>query len=236
MFYKILNKYLNHHGFQYQVGLNVDTRPFNPQGKCQPGGLYFTDLDNVAKFIEYGCHVAEISLPEGEEIYKDPEGDKQKAHQIIINKYYPIKQLSAWQDPTFCLKAVQQNGMSLEFVAQQTEELCLLAVQQQGLALMHVNRQTEKICLAAIRQNPMALMFVRIQTDTICEETIKNDPLALVFIKHQTEHLCLLAVKQNGLALKYVHCQSIEVQKAAIKQNPKAAMYVKSILSKPTLF
>ena len=40
-FYKILREDLTHHGFSYQPGLNVETKPFEPCTRCF-GGLYFS--------------------------------------------------------------------------------------------------------------------------------------------------------------------------------------------------
>ena len=46
IYYKITNASENHHGFQYQDGLNELQEEFNdnPDDHCCAGGLYFTDL------------------------------------------------------------------------------------------------------------------------------------------------------------------------------------------------
>lgn len=49
---------------------------------------------------------------------------------------------------------VQQNGLALQYVENQTPEICLAAVRKNGRALQHVKNQTPEICLAAVRQNP----------------------------------------------------------------------------------
>ena len=49
-----------------------------------------------------------------------------------------------------CLKAVNQSGLALQFVKDQTEEICLAAVKEETLALQYVKDQTPEICLAAI--------------------------------------------------------------------------------------
>ncbi len=51
-----------------------------------------------------------------------------------------------FSDPVFCKLAVQQNGLALEFVEEQTEEICKLAVQQNWRALEFVKEQNEELC------------------------------------------------------------------------------------------
>jgi hypothetical protein len=80
------------------------------------------------------------------------------------------------------LAAVKQNGDSLQYVREQTEDICLAAVKQNGDSLRYVREQTEDICLAAVKQNGYSLRYVR----------------------EQTEDICLAAVKQNGDSLQYV--------------------------------
>jgi hypothetical protein len=38
---KVLNLSENHHGLQYQDGLNVDPIPFVKGGSCVPGDLFY---------------------------------------------------------------------------------------------------------------------------------------------------------------------------------------------------
>jgi len=85
-FYKILNEEEKHYGMQYKDGLNTDVLTFNPSGSCEPGGIYFTDAEHVFEFCSYGPWVREVTLPDGEEIYKDPGGNKYKAHRVILGK------------------------------------------------------------------------------------------------------------------------------------------------------
>jgi hypothetical protein len=50
-YYKLLRHDLKHYDFTYTEGLNVLKQPFNPDLKCSEGGLYFSDLDNIFKWI-----------------------------------------------------------------------------------------------------------------------------------------------------------------------------------------
>ena len=49
--YRITNPKENHRGFQYKTGLNIDTLRFNPDGECNPGGLYFFDQTQLKQYI-----------------------------------------------------------------------------------------------------------------------------------------------------------------------------------------
>jgi hypothetical protein len=64
-FFKVLNENENHNGFQYSVGLNVLKEEFNnnPNEECVPGGFYYTTLDNIHSFFEYGNHIREVFIP-----------------------------------------------------------------------------------------------------------------------------------------------------------------------------
>ena len=178
-YHKILNETLTHHGFRFKEGLNVDTVPFNPEGKCRAGGLYFTDKNNIHEFISYGTLMADVTLPSNAHVYQ--EVNKWKADQIILSNIRTIP-LEIY------VKAIQRSGCFLRYVprAFRTPELCLKAVKQDGYALKHVPRtlRTPELCLKAVSRCGCSVEFV---------------PPAL-----QTPELCLVAVKQNGRALKHL--------------------------------
>jgi len=55
---------------------------------------------------------------------------------------------------------VQQNGLNLRYIVDQTDELCLMAVRKDGLALQYVRNQTTAICETAVNQNIDAVMYI----------------------------------------------------------------------------
>ena len=72
-YYKLTNKEENHNGFQYQDGMNEDHLPFNETGSCCPGGLYFSDSENILQFLDSGMYwIREVS-PDTENMVKDPD-------------------------------------------------------------------------------------------------------------------------------------------------------------------
>jgi len=85
-FYKITNREENHNNLQYKTGLNIDTLPWNPNGDCEEGGIYFSREDIFA-FVNYGSWVREVTIPEGTEVYENPGSPKKwKAHKVILGE------------------------------------------------------------------------------------------------------------------------------------------------------
>lgn len=147
MYCKLLNEKMNHYGFQYKLGLNIDTEEFNPSDSCKKGGLYFTTKEHLHKFFYCGIYVAEIEIPSDARVYADPSSDKWKADKLIITKIIPVEEY----DPSFYLKAVRYNGHAIDYVKEQTLELCIEAVKQNGYALQSIKNQFRPICLEAIK-------------------------------------------------------------------------------------
>jgi hypothetical protein len=94
-YYKVMNDAENHHGFQYQNGLNVLTEEFNddPNDSCGPGGLYFTNKENLYRFLEYGSNIRRVSLPVGDpelKVVQDWNGYKWRANKLILEEKYSL--------------------------------------------------------------------------------------------------------------------------------------------------
>jgi hypothetical protein len=160
-YYKIVSHDYIHHGFTYKLGLNIDSIKFNPADTCKPGGLYFTDFDNLGTYYKHGDLIAFIKIPSDAQVYKDPYGTKWKADRFIIEKFESIDPY--WNIYNFCVKAVKKNGNALKYVKDQTPDLCLEAVKHNGRALKYVKDQTHEICLEAVKRNGHALRYVKTQ-------------------------------------------------------------------------
>ena len=171
-FYKILKEDLVHNRYKFIDGLNIDPIPFNPKGSCSAGGFYFTEYDKIAHWLTYTknlTYIAEITIPDDAQVYI--EENKFKTDKFILNlkDMTTIKDHKCWYDADFCKLAVQQDGLALEFVNNQTPELCELAVRQNGLALQFVVNQSSELCELAVQQNGYALYHVINRNDNICE-------------------------------------------------------------------
>ncbi len=113
---KITNDKENHHGFQYQDGLNVLPEDqekgagFKMNGSCVDGGFYFTDIANIAEFFLYGTNLRVVELPLSDPDFKCvPDGkNKWRANKIIFGKKYDLKKASTF-------KFLVANGMPIAY-------------------------------------------------------------------------------------------------------------------------
>lgn len=86
LFVKRMNVDMKHNGFQYQIGLNTDTVPFNPNGHCDGGGLYFTTIDHIYNWSGYNGPVRLVEIPDDAKVYCQLNDTKWKADKIIIGE------------------------------------------------------------------------------------------------------------------------------------------------------
>ena len=95
MYYKVLNKEMNHNGYQYKLDEKNDLdKEFDKSSKiCSDGGLYFTDLENIYKFFRFGDNIVEVEIPEydskGNEVKMVKDGNKWRSSCIIVKS--PMK-------------------------------------------------------------------------------------------------------------------------------------------------
>ena len=131
------------------------------------------------------------------------------------------------QTEEICLEAVKETSRAFKYVKNKTKIICLEAVKKNGLLLDFVENQDKEICLEAVRKNGMTLQFINNQTEEICLEAVKETSRAFKYVKHKTKIICLEAVKKNGLLLDFVENQDEEICLDAIRKNPFALIYVK---------
>jgi len=64
------------------------------------------------------------------------------------------EEFKKWSTEAVCLKAVEQNGYSLQYVKDQTEAVCLKAVVQDGDSLQYVKDQAifEKLLVKIVKE------------------------------------------------------------------------------------
>ena len=93
VYVKVTNERENHNGYQYQDGLNILDKPFEAQGSCAPGGLYFTTIENIHKFYNYGINIRIVKMPINHpdfKVVRDPSGDKWRANMILFEEKYSL--------------------------------------------------------------------------------------------------------------------------------------------------
>lgn len=92
VYFKVTNELENHNGYQYRDGLNELDGEFNSEGSCVPGGLYFTNADNIKKFFNYGCYIRIVRIPTDAQMIQDPDKNlvKFRADKIVLGDRYDI--------------------------------------------------------------------------------------------------------------------------------------------------
>ena len=96
-YYKVINENRKHFGLTYVPGLNKDILPFQKDGSCVPGGIYFTTLEHIFKFTNYGDDIYLVDFP-----YHDPnfqwakDEDKYRANMIILVEKYSLSELETY--------------------------------------------------------------------------------------------------------------------------------------------
>jgi hypothetical protein len=143
--------------------------------------------------------------------------------EAIKQKYYTIYGIKniKFQTNELCELAVENDGMSLEFVINQTEKICEKAVKQNGLALQFVKNKNYKLCFDAVTQNSKSLKYVDfndenydlyfenykniknknevIEICSICLSNDKNKYCEITECKHSFHIKCLIQwVKENN--------------------------------------
>ena len=91
IYFKITNRKENHHGFQYKDGLVSDIHPFNPSGCCSGGGLYFTTLEKLHMFEQFGTNIRPIVVPSGVPIYNEVCTSGSRQHASCPKFHYKSK-------------------------------------------------------------------------------------------------------------------------------------------------
>ena len=92
-YFKITNATETHNGFCYKDGLNILDKEFEEQGSCVPGGLYFTTIDHIKDFYDYGINLRKINLPLEYPWFRmvpDPSGNKYRANALFFEEKYSL--------------------------------------------------------------------------------------------------------------------------------------------------
>ena len=119
-YYKITNAQECHNHFQYVDGLNILKEPFQPEGSCVAGGFYFSDKENIHKFLVFGCTLREITIPDDAQMVKDQGNDKWRVDRIIFGDKYELFNIETLKKFPFLCKgtyltewAVENNNLEM---------------------------------------------------------------------------------------------------------------------------
>lgn len=82
--YKLTNSSEIHNDFQYKTGLNIDTVWFNPYGSCSPGGIYITEEENIACWVDGMVYYRKVTIPDNAKVYI--ENNSLKVDKVILSE------------------------------------------------------------------------------------------------------------------------------------------------------
>jgi len=213
-FYKLTNKEELHFGLEYHSGKIVDPLPFDPNGECSKGGMYFFEQSQLLYFPLYvNCEwwIREVILLPESRVYK--EEDKYKTDIFFLKERKRFDgDLSDYITKSMCLKAIKKCGNDLELVPIHliTKEMCLESIKYNVQNLKHVPDEfkTREMCLERIEKGGGALQFIpsRLMSEEICSIAINIWVYDLEFVpkKLKTKKMCIEAFKQSHYLVRFV--------------------------------
>ena len=149
----------------------------------------------------------------------------------IVNRYEdPITQV-IW-NPNVSketqLKAVKENGNTIQYILNPDRELQLVAVKRYGSAIQYISNPDRELQLEAVKQSGYAIQFIENPDRELQLEAVKRYGSAIQFIENPDRELQLEAVKEDGLAIQYISNPDRELQLEAVKKDRKAIRYIKN--------
>lgn len=183
---KLTNATEIHNGFKFEEGLNIDKHEFQTSIECYKGGIYFTQVAYMHKWILYNINIGmiyyqrRVFLPNDAKVYIEDK-KKFKVDKLILgpremidrNIYTEVakKKISLLEVmPSFllnkeiCLENVKHFGSPIQFVPNDLKdrEICLAAVNFCGSLLKYVPLQLKdkEMCDIAIKNAFWAIRYV----------------------------------------------------------------------------
>ena len=163
---RICNPNKIHYNYEWHDGENVDILPFNAEGECLPGGLYFTTLEHLLYYNNCTTYLGDhwfvrVTVDDNEDVWQEFNG-KWKAHRVMVTSMTHIKDLPEellYHMATSYLYCQYQFCIE-SFNMANREELWCKVVAFSPCHLQFVRNQTDKICRAAINENSHTIKFV----------------------------------------------------------------------------
>lgn len=221
VYYKVIRQDLTHYGFTYQLGLNVDHHPFNPNKFYAAGGLHFIDKNKLDQFLLYGHQIATISIPKDSQVAE--YWHTWKADKIFIHEIKPFRGHPFFEDEDFCLDAIRYNTI-------------VLSPNNVILDYVAEKLKTKEFYFKILR---MSARYVKkipkfVKTSAFYQEALENN-LEVLFdvpLDLKTYELCLLAVSRHGRAIQHVprEFQTSELLLTAIRNDCMSIEYISAEL------
>lgn len=162
-YYKIIREDLNHSGFRYKFGLNIDTKPFkeNKHGS----GLHYTTRDNIFQYLDKGDLVAEVE-PRGK-IQKDEycfDGEAWRTDKLFVKSMTMLEDWVATLSDEEKAAGLKKNGNLIKYIKDPSEEMQLAAVKSMYTSIRYIKNPSVKTQIAAIEQDCAAADYLKTTT------------------------------------------------------------------------
>lgn len=96
VYFKVTNEKECHYDHQYVDGINYLNKPFSVDGNdWEASGFHFTTIDNIHKFMDYGCNIREIELPNDEPNFQMSidYGFVYRSNCVVLGKKHKVEDL-----------------------------------------------------------------------------------------------------------------------------------------------
>lgn len=180
IYYKITNKDENHHGYQYKDGLNILEEKFQKQGSCVPGGFYFTTIEHISKYLNFGCYLREIQLSQESQVIQDPDGDKYRTDKIILGNKYKLSNVKTFEMLLERGMKIDENAFNILSWALKNNFLDIVkffSKRCDNLACYYEDIYDEALLIALRKKDLKLAKFFTKQGGTITYETIIYEEL-----------------------------------------------------------
>ncbi len=222
-YYKVMRKDLTHNGFEYKLGMNVDSKPFNPSGSCLSGGLYYTTLEHLHLYLTYGSLIAEV-IPVGQ-IYADP------------SSLYESTKPTKWKTDKLFVKSIMPKE---EWINRITDDEQITLIKSESSLTMQLIRLIKnpsyEVIFVALQYDSSYIGYIKNPTMVQQLMAVSQSPYSIYSIKDPCIEAQLLAVSKNGTMIAYIKNPSEEVQLAAVKRSSQALMYIKNPSEKVQMY
>jgi hypothetical protein len=217
---KILAEDLIHHDFEYELGLNEDFEVFDPSDVGNSKGLYFTTIDQIYDYLEYGVNIADVTIPD--DALTRQQNGLYKANKIIISN------IRRWDTELDHVKAVTINADNIKSIENPSEEVQLIAVQQDGDTIQYIENPSEEVQLSAVRQKGSSIRYIKNPSEEVQLAAIEQNYVGFRYIENPSEEAMLKVVQINGFYIKYCIDPSIAVQLAAVQNTASAITLIEN--------
>lgn len=155
-----------HNNYEWHDGENVDILPFEANGKCQKGGLYFTTLNQLLYYLAAGEYLGDywvvtLTVDDNEDVWQEPNG-KWKAHRVMVTSMTRIKDMPEevlYQMATSFLQSHYCHQFE-PFNLDEREKLWCKLLELRPHYLQFVRNQTYEMCQTSVIFNCGLIQFI----------------------------------------------------------------------------